>query len=59
MTSKIRKVSNFNGVSVLKIILLVDDAVVCMQTVLPTFQSSLICVPYKEKCLPDTSISLQ
>jgi len=49
MTSKIRKISNVNGVSVLKIILLVDDAVMFMQVVLSTFERSLICVPYKEK----------
>jgi len=57
--SKIRKISNFNGVSVLMIILLEGDAVICVQAVLPTFQRSLICVPYKEKLLPDTPISLQ
>jgi len=49
MTSKIGKISNVNGVSVLKIILLVDDAVMFMKAVLPIFERSLICVPYKEK----------
>jgi hypothetical protein len=49
ITSMIRKISNFNGVSLLMIIFLVGYAVRCMQVVLLTFQRSLICVPYEEK----------
>lgn len=45
------KISGFNCGSVLKIVLHVGDATVCMQAVFPKWQRFLISVPYKQSDL--------